>query len=68
MNDMIPIEALVGMDEDGEFWVRISDIEENLEMIVEGPFETQADAENYITDMMNLFGGINMGSIHDTKH
>lgn len=68
MSDMIPVEAAIGYDDEGAYWVRMIDVEEGLEIFTEGPFETREDAERWTVNYMESMGGICMGSTDDTIH
>lgn len=68
MNDMIPVEVLIGVDDEGDFWVRMLNMEDPRDVMEQGPFNTQEEAEEWATFYMEEQGGIHMGRMDDTKH
>ena len=66
---MIGLEASIGYCHvDKAYWVHVANIEDEMDFIEEGPFDTQKQAETWIIDFMESRGGICMGKLDDTLH
>lgn len=69
MPDMIPIECTIGYDDNGDFWVRMTSMDDPQEVFEEGPFDSRETAERWCNAYMESLGAINMGWFDDmTKH
>jgi hypothetical protein len=64
---MIPVETLIGFDDNGQFWVKMINMEDHTQTL-DGPFDSREDAEQWVTDYMEKLGGIDMGPIDGTRH
>jgi len=65
---MIPVECVIGYDDDGDFWVRMINMDDPKDIMEEGPFDSRETAERWCVDYIESLGGINMGRMDDTKH